>query len=393
MRVLIDGGYSWSDGDLCHLKSILGAGRIPAGVSVSLLCSPSLARSFRPLGTHIEIIEVGELDGFDRRRHGEWWRSQYPTLQKKVLPDVVFYPSGILRGDTHTVPRAAFLPSLLPIEAREIVRYGFSREAIRYVWLHTKLRRSLPRFEGVIFPSQHALQRTKRLVPTIKSTAVIYHGLDESFKTSLDRTKRLVEPINLLYVSTLFLYKNHDQLVRAFRILRSDYGYDVRLTLVGVATGDRFARARLDRAIYRSDVAPYVSQIGHLDTPSLLEQYQQSDIFVFASSCETFGLPVLEAMGAGLPIACTDSGPMREIVKDGGVYFDVDKPDSIAASISRLIEDAQLRRECSAKARTYAKDYSWERCARETYEFLRLVANRTMDAPLESQLSSSVVSQ
>ena len=79
---------------------------------------------------------------------------------------------------------------------------------------------------------------------------------------------------------------------------------------------------------------------------------------------------LVEAMAAGLPIACSDRGPMPEILEDGGVYFNPENVNSIVVAISLLLGDIDLREEKANRARSLAEKYSWERCARETWGFL-----------------------
>ena len=96
---------------------------------------------------------------------------------------------------------------------------------------------------------------------------------------------------------------------------------------------------------------------------------------MFASSCENMPIILLEGMASGLPIACSHRGPMPEVLCGAGVYFDPENADEIAATLRQLIDDPELRRRCAegafAKAQAY---YSWERCARETFTFLRQIA-------------------
>ena len=101
--------------------------------------------------------------------------------------------------------------------------------------------------------------------------------------------------------------------------------------------------------------------------PSVLSK---SDIFVFASSCENMPNTLVEAMASGLPIACSDRGPMPEVLGDGGVLFDPESPTSIAAAIRCLVADSSLRKKCSEGALKLADRYSWGRCGSATWRFL-----------------------
>jgi glycosyltransferase involved in cell wall biosynthesis len=79
---------------------------------------------------------------------------------------------------------------------------------------------------------------------------------------------------------------------------------------------------------------------------------------------------LLEGMAAGLPIACSDRGPMPEVLGGAGVTFDPERPEDIARALRTLAEDDALRRRCAEAASERARLFSWQRCARETLAFI-----------------------
>lgn len=85
---------------------------------------------------------------------------------------------------------------------------------------------------------------------------------------------------------------------------------------------------------------------------------------------------LIEAMASGLPIACSNRGPMSEVLRDAGVYFDPERPDEISAAIKKLIDSPDLRAAHAEKAFVYAQEYSWERCAEMTFAYVRDIAAR-----------------
>ncbi len=113
--------------------------------------------------------------------------------------------------------------------------------------------------------------------------------------------------------------------------------------------------------------------VRHDEIPALLAK---ADLFIFASSCERFPVTLGEAMASGLPIACSDRGPMPEVLEDGGAYFDREDPDSIAAAIEDLINDPGKRTRLAARAKELSRQYSWSRCAHETFSFIAKIAKR-----------------
>ena len=79
---------------------------------------------------------------------------------------------------------------------------------------------------------------------------------------------------------------------------------------------------------------------------------------------------LIEGMSSGLPIACSNRGPMPEILKDGGVYFDPENVEEIEKAILKIIVDPFERMSISKKALELSNFYNWKRCSRETFEYL-----------------------
>jgi glycosyltransferase involved in cell wall biosynthesis len=227
------------------------------------------------------------------------------------------------------------------------------------------------RAAGVIFLTRYAgkvIQHSCGLLPAV---AYIPHGVDDVFK----QTQALrswptmgVRPIRCIYVSNAEMYKHQWVVVEAISLLRKR-GYDLTLTLVGGGTGP--AQRLLERAIEDSDnYGKFVEQMAvlpHADLPALLAD---ADLFVFASSCENMPVTLVEAMAVGLPIACSNRGPMQEVLADGGLYFDPEDAGSIGAALEQIIQSPELRIAIAQKAKVLSQQYNWKRCADETFTFI-----------------------
>lgn len=101
--------------------------------------------------------------------------------------------------------------------------------------------------------------------------------------------------------------------------------------------------------------------------------YARATCVVFPSLTEGFGLPVLEAMARGVPVACSDRSALPEVGGDAVLYFDPVDVESIARATARLLRDPELRKELAARGHQRAKSFTWAGCARATLRCYRAV--------------------
>jgi len=85
---------------------------------------------------------------------------------------------------------------------------------------------------------------------------------------------------------------------------------------------------------------------------------------------------LLETMASGLPIVCSNKGPMLEMLGESGVYFNPERPEEIADALLTLIKSDQLRAELAVSSYTRAQKYTWQRCANETFEFINSIVQK-----------------
>lgn len=144
------------------------------------------------------------------------------------------------------------------------------------------------------------------------------------------------------------------------------------LVLVGHGTdeGDLAERAAA------AGVGEDVRLLGARTTEELESLYALADCFVLASLHEGFGLPVLEAMARGLPVACSDIPALREVAGEAAVYFDPRRPEQIAMRIGGLLADAGLATRLRELGAARARCFSWPRAAAGTLASYRSALGR-----------------
>lgn len=372
MRVLIDASTHGSGGYVAHLRGILEPGHIPEDVQVIVACSPKMASALQPCDPSVTFVVNPLLD--KTVAHQFLWRElRLGRLLAETRPDVVFVPSSLLRliGDYQHIPRVTVCHFIIPFLDDALRRIPLtSPDRWRSALLRRLQLRSFGMAEGVIFLSTHSEQTVRDLGVRLNRTTVIPHGVEASYRTA-PRISRETPFRNILYVSSIDLYKNQWHVADAIARVRAETGLDLHLQLVGSELPS--GRDRLRTTLDRLGHPEWIHLMGWQDKEQVRQLLREASIFVFASSAETFGISLLEAMASGLPIACSDRQPMTEILRDAGLYFDPEAPDSIAQAIRNLVGNPENSQRLATRAYAYAKEYSWARCAAETFGFLRQV--------------------
>ncbi len=174
----------------------------------------------------------------------------------------------------------------------------------------------------------------------------------------------------LLSVSTLHPHKNLDRLLRAFAAFRQKRP-EFRLVIAGLRG---FESAELERLRGELALAGAVEFTGWIPREDLYSLYARAWGFLYPSTFEGFGLPVLEALAAGVPTACSHIEPLASIAGAAVLPFDPDSDDALLDAMNRLTLDESLRERLAAVGPERAAEFSWSTTARLTLEALREAA-------------------
>jgi glycosyltransferase involved in cell wall biosynthesis len=309
-------------------------------------------------------------------RRALWQRFRLPALMRDAGCQLLFAPGGSYSLSFH--PTVVMSQSLLPFDLRETLRYGLSFNAIRLLLLRWSQSRSFKNAECTIFLTRYAKDAVLRVIGASRGEAVIIpHGIDDSFfiipRTQLPIDRYNSErPFRVIYVSTVQPYKHQCEVAKGVGRLRAE-GVPIALDFIG--PGYPPAQRRLQKVIQHIDpLGAFIRYLGEVPHKDLRTLYKEADLCLFASSCETISITLLEGMAAGLPIACSDRGPMPEVLGDAGVYFDPEDPCSIVDALRQLVNSPELRTQKAMAAFRRAKRLSWTKCASDTMALLSRVA-------------------
>ena len=286
--------------------------------------------------------------------------------------DILFVPGGSFT--TSFRPVLTMNHSLLPFQTEEILRYGFSFKTIKFFLLRIIQMSSFKRSNGIIFLTRNARRIVLKDSSTLNVlTKVINHGINEAFfckprlKENIDAFHRK-NKFKIVNVSAIEPYKHHKELVKAIHILHNE-GYPVSLEIYG--SGNKKTIKSLIQEIKSNDPnSSYIFYKGLMDYGQLNKVYANSDLFLFSSTCESFGQTLTEAMASGLPIACSDRSSAPELLGPSGLYFDPLNSKDIVSTIKQFLDSKELRETLSNSSYLRASSFSWYDCTRLTFNFI-----------------------
>jgi glycosyltransferase involved in cell wall biosynthesis len=204
---------------------------------------------------------------------------------------------------------------------------------------------------------------------------VVYLGYDHRYRicNSEDvlnamRSKYGLNRPFLYYPGATWPHKNHINLLSALSIMRTRYRFEGQLVLTGIA---KKSYGQILEEIRRLGLEETVKVLGYLPYDELPYLYNLARALVFPSLFEGFGIPLVEAMACGCPIACSNTTSIPEVVGDAGVFFDPLSTEDMADKIWQLWNDDGKLREMRVRGLERAKLFSWDDTARKTIETYR----------------------
>lgn len=299
-------------------------------------------------------------------------RARRVFCEQTTLPRVIDANGiDVLWNPGNTAPYFARCPQVTTIYDMQYIHFpeDFSRLGLFFTKRLT--RRSMKRSDAVLTISEFSRQEITRFSETpFDKIRVTPLSADEEFSTPLpgefiaERAMVLAhcaEPY-LLMVANSYPHKSLETGVRAFGKICREFPH--RLVIIGKP---RLGEAAVAEAIEELPEQGRVVRLNYVMRQDLVALYQGAALFVFPSKYEGFGLPVLEAMCAGIPVVTTREGAIPEVGGDAVAYAEAGDADSLAAAMRNVLSlDAAARSAWVEKARVRASKFSWEATARET---------------------------
>ncbi len=302
-----------------------------------------------------------------------WHFFRIGHFAKKNGYDVVLYPAG-----GRLLPFSFRIPGVAVINDVVSEMYAGSDDA----WARFFIRYSLRKATKIIAASQFIRKDLISLKINPDKIEVIHNGIDHNLfypRPGSEGDTILIKPFSIkrpyiIYASRIhFPLKKHVELIRAFELFKKKTGLPHRLVLAG---NDGLNAEIVHREVMVSPVSSDIFLTGYFPHQNLPELYSCSDGCIIPSVSEGVGLPVIEAMATGIPVACARAGALPEIAGNNALYFNADDPQDIASVMETLVTDEAVRSRLIKGGLEWTKRFSWEKTAAKTIEVLESVADR-----------------
>jgi len=239
---------------------------------------------------------------------------------------------------------------------------------------------AVSRADKIIAVSQSTKKDILKFYPNLSEDKirVIYHGFDkelfqkkyeEGRVSSFLKKNNLESKKYLLYVGAIQPRKNLKILITAFELLKLKKGNE-NLKLV-IAGGKAWNWKGTMKRIDKSSQKENIILTGKISFEELSVAYREALVFCFPSLYEGFGIPVLEAFASKIPVVAARNSSLEEVGGDAAAYFKESDPEELFRRVDSILRDDNLRREMIEGGLRRLEKFSWEKCAKETLDFLK----------------------
>ena len=294
----------------------------------------------------------------------------YARYLTKLQPDLVHF------GMTPQEPM--FYRGKRITTTHDLTMFNYTRPGKLPLWLH-KVRMvgyrllfswSLKQAKAILVPTHFVKEDITRKYPHAKGkVTVTYEASEPALSGKAAKPAGIDRPF-ILHVGSPFPHKNIERLVGAFERLKERHP-DLKLVLAGKK--EQYF-TKLEASV--KNTSPARDDIifpGFVSDEELKWLYQNAETYVLPSVSEGFGLPGLEAMAHGCPVASSNTTCLPEVYGKAAHYFDPYNEESIAATVDDILTDTGLRKKLIQSGYAQLKKYSWRRMAEQTLAIYKQV--------------------
>ena len=298
-------------------------------------------------------------------RPHRYWRSRAAPLPANARRRLLAEPFGpraadLFHGLNQRLPRIPLRRAITTFHDLFVLTGEYSTEEFRARFA-AQARDAAQRSAAIIAVSEFTRKAVVSLLGVDASKVhVVHHGVRDLPHVPAAREKVV------LNVGAIQKRKNIARLVEAFETLEPGW----RLVLAG---SFGYGSAEILARIERSPARDRISILGYVSPDELARWYSRAMIFAFPSLDEGFGMPVLEAMAAGIPVVASNRSALPEVAGDAAVLVDPGDTEALGAALRLLAGKEDLRRDLAERGMARARLFTWEKAVRETWDVYREV--------------------
>ncbi len=318
------------------------------------------------------------LSGTQKRSHLPTQKPSIRILWEQLLQPPQLRAAGIalLHSPLNIQPLLLPCKGVITVMDLTFVVYPESFKPLQRIYQNLFTRLSAQRASRVITISTSTAKDLQRFfaVPAAKTTVTLpgvgaaYHPIRNTAMLDSFRLRHGLPERFILFVGTLEPRKNLVTLLHAYAQFKRQSQTGHNLVLAGVKG---WSYQPIFTAVDELGLQADVLFPGFVTEDELPLWYNTADVFVYPSLYEGFGLPPLEAMACGRPVAVADASSLPEVVGDAALRLDPHQPEEWAAALLRLCRDADLRSDLAARALERARQFSWLRMTQQTVQVYR----------------------
>jgi glycosyltransferase involved in cell wall biosynthesis len=286
-----------------------------------------------------------------------WFEYRIPYILKKYKADLFLSPDGYLSLKTN-IPQLAVIHDISFWHRPEDLPWLKERY---YSYFFPRFAQKAARIATVSIYSKNDIARTFEIDPSLID--VVYDGVNERFKPSLPLEQKFIREKYtggfeyFLYVGALHPRKNISGLLRAFEMYRDNTSRQVKLMVVGSGmhkTGEIYEI--LETMNFKNDVI-FTGRVSEIELNSI---YGAALALTYIPFFEGFGMPIIEAMSAGVPVICSNTTSMPEVGGEAVLYADPSQVEQIAEAMEQVSANSKLRAELKLKGFEQKNKFSWD---------------------------------
>jgi len=290
-----------------------------------------------------------------------------PKIDEFMDVDVFFLPH------MNFVSLSRDVKKIIAIHDLSFLRYPDFFSWRKNIWHKiVNIKKLLDNFDVVVAVSENTKKDLIELCGVKpEKIKVIYSAIDKDYKKIEDQEKlaKIKSKYNLpekfiLFLATLEPRKNVDGLIQAFDKFQEKHSEfeNYKLIIVG---GKGWRGRKIFEAWQKAKNKDKINFLGYIERNDKKYLYNLASLFVYPSFYEGFGFPPLEAIASGAPVISSNSSSLPEILKDNAILINPYDISEISEAIYQMISHDRLRKKISGKALDYARNFSWEKTARE----------------------------